>query len=320
MTASLDATLTASRTPAGLSARYVIPISDDGFFVTTSGKIQRGAFQQAFRAGVYSRAVRALDLALATSPFAAPDFFATPVWVRKEPPLTALPPGACGTGASASASASPSGQGSPDVRGREGTAMEPLPGRAGARGRRVAVWLAPEAAHSHVQAAWSTHDPALTLVLVDPLGSPEGWDRVAAEVAEGVRLIVHDLMRSAACGEASAAAAGGGAASLCDLARVLAQTGDACGAGSLKLLVLRFQPPHVALGGSAGSDHGALEGDGAGARAEYALAGAALVPGLCKAIKSEHAAVHAASVVDVPPCAGCVCVCVCLCCVFTVVL
>ena len=99
MTASLDATLTASRTPAGLSARYIIPISDDGFFVTTSGKIQRGAFQQAFRAGVYSRAVRALDLALATSPFAAPDFFAAPVWVRKEPPLTALPPGACGTDA-----------------------------------------------------------------------------------------------------------------------------------------------------------------------------------------------------------------------------
>ena len=69
----------------GLTARYAIPVSAEAFLVTTSGKIQRTAFQKAFLSGTYARATRAIDLALGTSPLAAPDFFAAPAWIRKQP-------------------------------------------------------------------------------------------------------------------------------------------------------------------------------------------------------------------------------------------
>ena len=77
----------------GLNARYAVPIPPDKFFVTTSGKIQRTAFQRAFLGGEYISALRALDLGLGTSPHAAPDFFATAALVPKPPMALPMPLG-----------------------------------------------------------------------------------------------------------------------------------------------------------------------------------------------------------------------------------
>ncbi|XRB25333.1 polyketide synthase PksJ [Pseudoscourfieldia marina] len=74
----------------GLSARYAIPVREEQFLATTSGKIQRTAFQKEFLKGTYAKAALSLDLALGTSASVTPDFFAAASWVRKQisPELT----------------------------------------------------------------------------------------------------------------------------------------------------------------------------------------------------------------------------------------
>lgn len=60
----LCATITqAIVTQLGLAPRHVIPVTDEGFHRTTSGKIQRGAFKGEYTSGVFDNAVRAIERA-----------------------------------------------------------------------------------------------------------------------------------------------------------------------------------------------------------------------------------------------------------------
>ena len=83
----------------GLAPRHVVPVEEAHFHRTTSGKIQRGAFQRGLLDGAYATALRALDLALGTSELAVPDYLTAPQLVESavrpvSGPRPVGPPGA----------------------------------------------------------------------------------------------------------------------------------------------------------------------------------------------------------------------------------
>ena len=111
----------------GLTPRYVVPLTEGAFPRTTSGKIQRAAMQQAFLRGSFATASAALDRALGTSSLSAPDFFAAPVWMRKQPALPSPP-------------------------------LPPAPAAEG--GVSSVVWLAPSSHHGALRDAWAVQAAA----------------------------------------------------------------------------------------------------------------------------------------------------------------
>ena len=111
------------------------------------------------------------------------------------------------------------------------------------------------------------------------------WAAVLAVLqAGGVTHLIHGLMLyQLGGGEASAEAAGGACATLCDAARAIA-AGVSGGDGALTVLCIRSMPPPSEPG----------------PRLTYATAGGALAQGLCKTLSREHAAVGSSAVVDTP--------------------
>ncbi len=185
-------------------------MADEQFLRTTSGKIQRTALQKAFLAGRYAAAATALDLALGTAPLAAPDFFAAPAWVRKQPAA---------------------------------------PSQAGPTLGKV-VWIAPSELHAPLRAAWAAEVARRSVGGVARAAPGAGlffdgggWEEVRAVVrGGGVSLIVHALMLARpGGGEAAAAAAGGAGSTLCGLA----SAGGAAAGGErrLRVVCLRAPPP-----------------------------------------------------------------------------
>lgn len=73
---------TAVSSAFGLTPRHAIPVCDESFPRTTSGKIMRSALRAAFLRGDFDRACDVLDLGLdQPARFAFPDYFAAPTWL-----------------------------------------------------------------------------------------------------------------------------------------------------------------------------------------------------------------------------------------------
>jgi len=74
----------------GVSPTYVVPLATEDFPKTTSGKIQRGQLKEAFEAGRFRDALKALDVALENAN-TLPDWFYRRTWRRREASSPANP-------------------------------------------------------------------------------------------------------------------------------------------------------------------------------------------------------------------------------------